>query len=86
MDKMVACAKHAGPTVKLSQLCGNFSVAGHVAESASVCVHAVKVMEVQWPDSSHSAYILDGWFAGATSLNDAYKNKCEEMQFTMSRV
>ena len=31
-------------------------MAKHMAGSASVCVRIVKVMEVQWPESSHSAY------------------------------
>ena len=33
-----------------------------------VFVHAVKVYGGAGPESSHSAYILDGWFAGATLL------------------
>ena len=67
--------------VKQSQLCRNFWVAGHKAGSGSVCVRIVKVMEVQWPESSHSAYILDGWFAGATSL----KHKVIPMKINVRR-
>ena len=53
--------------VKQSQWCGNFQVAEHADLHQCVFVQS-KFMEVQWPESSHSAYILDGWFARATSL------------------
>ena len=43
-------------------------MAEHTAGSASVCVRIVKVHGGAGPESSHSAYILDGWFAGATLL------------------
>ena len=43
-------------------------MAEHTARSASMCVCTVKVHGGAGPESSHSGYILDGWFAGATLL------------------
>ena len=50
MVNSTTCAKHAGPSIKQSQLHGTFPGPGHMTGSASMCVRIIKVMEVQWSE------------------------------------